>query len=332
MSHLKNAGLLPLIFLLCLPLSFRGAQEPVAPKPEALSPYLIEWYLDIDEDADLNRIWRSLKMEVPGDLPSRCDGDCSAETFDIRMADEEAGGAVALRVSLESAGFYQYLIFKKVRLDSGEKEEWKFLGRIDSRGQRDGPPQHRVEHGSGRTWLVVRELWGREAAVTARGEAWHEVSESGIRRVLSYPIEGQDRPCENRLGRSYKAILLRHGLEDGIYTVPLRLLVSYNISDCDRAKEPHPILARGQKASYVWDGDKERFVLDPSRSDVTEKEMSSVYGLEGPGRDQFLEFNFDQLSILAKDGDAKQRGWLREFLTSLPDSPRKAALQERLQQ
>jgi len=332
LSHLKKAGLLPLILLFCPPGSFSGAaQEPAASKPESLSPYLIEWYLDINEGADLKQIWRSLKIEVPGDLPSRCDGDCSTETFDIETSDEEMGEIVALKISFERGGFYQYLIFRKARFDSGDKEEWKFLGRIDSRNQRDGPPEHRVEHGSGRTWLVIRELWGRKSAAMARGEVWYEVNERAIKRVLSYPIEGHDKPCENRLGRSYKAILLRHGLEEGVYTIPVQFLVSYNISDCDRGREPRALFGRGQKARYVWNEEKGRFILDSALSDITEEEMGSVYSLEGSSREQFVELNFDALSVMAKEGDSKQKGWLRDFLTSLPDSSRKTALQQSLQ-
>ena len=306
------------------------AHEPEALTPGLLSPYLIEWYLDISEDADLKKIWRLLKMEVSGDRPHRCDGDCTTETFDIKAGSEAEGRTAALKISFEKGGFYQYLIFRQARSLSGAKEEWKFLGNIDSRGQSAGPPGQRVETGSDRTWFVIRELWARESGMRARGDVWYEIKEGEVKQVLSYPVEGEYKPCDNHPGRSYKTMLLRHGLEDGIYTVPIQLLVSYNVSDCSRGDDPPALFAKGQKARYVWNEDKERFALDASPSGITEKELGSVYGVEKLSDEKFLEYNFEELSVIAKNGNSTQQEWLRKFLTGMPDGSRKAALQEKL--
>jgi hypothetical protein len=298
--------------------------------PESMSPYLIEWLVDISGDVDLRQIWRLLKIEIPYDLPYKCSGDCSAETFDIKIDGEEQGRTVALMISFESKDFYQYLIFKRANADSS-KEGWRLIGSINSSDPRDGPPQHRIESGDNQTWLVIRDLRGRKPSAAAYGEAWYEIKEREIKEVLSYPVQGHDTPCQKYLGRSYKSLLLRHGLENGLYTVPIQLLVSYNISECVKGIDPPSLFAKGQKAVYVWDKEKERFILDKTRSDVTESEMRSVYHTEELSPEKFIEYNFKELSDIAKSGNAAQKDWLRKFLVNVKDGPRKTALQRSLQ-
>jgi len=351
-SGAKKIGLFVLILLLCLQLSSRAeaarpelnafsqnvrqdksvtpAREPGILKSDSLSPYVIEWYLDMSEHADLNYLWQLLKMKSYAERPDRCGGDCAAETFDIKTGDEE-GEIVALKVSFASLGFYEYLIFRKSRSLSDVKDEWIFLGNIDSPGQRDAPPEHRIESGSDRTWFVLRELWSRESSTfKARGEKWYEIKEGGIKQVLYFPVEGREKICDAHLDRSYTTILLRHGLEDGVYTVPVQFLVSYGICDCTRSNESHALFGKGQKASYVWNGEKDRFVLDASRSDITEKDIGSLYGVEGLNEAIFVEYNFDELSAIATDGDSKQKEWLKKFVGGRGDSSRKEALRRML--
>lgn len=334
-------GLPALMLLLCLPLSFQKgadlqeprpgpapAEEPKIFKPGHLSPYLIEWYLDISDDADLRQVWRQLKVEAPDDRPYRCGGDCATETFNLAVGGED--DTVALKISVEGRGFYQYLIFRKARPGPGEREEWIFLGNVDSRGQRDGPPEYRVETGSGRTWFVVRELWRREPEAMARREVWHEIKESGIKEVLSYPLDGYERACRDLPRRSHKAMILHHGMEGGEYTVPIQFLASYDISDCGQKYDSRSLFAKGQRARYVWDVERDRFVLDTSRSDITEEEMGRVYGPEALSGEKFIEYNFDELLSVATSGNLKQKEWLRKFLTGAGEGPRKSALLQRL--
>jgi hypothetical protein len=330
----KKIGLFILILSLCPQVSAWAeaaapGQEPRILKNDSLSPYVIEWYLDVSEEADLSYIWQLLKMEGYPGRPDRC-LDCDAETFDIKTGDKEVA-IVALKISFASRGFYEYLIFRKSPPLSGEKEVWMFLGNIDSRDQRDAPPEHRIESGSGRTWFVLRELWGRESSTfRAHGEKWYEIREREITQVLRFPVEGRDKICNAHLDRSYTAMLLRHGLNNGVYTVPLQFLASYGISDCTRGNDSRALFAKEQKANYVWNGEKDRFVLDASQSDITEREIESIYGVEGLSEGIFLEYNFDELSAIAKGGDSKQKEWLRMLLSGRGDSPRKEALRRML--
>ena len=308
-----------------------STQRQQQSRSESISPYLIEWLVDISGDVDLRQIWRLLKIEIPYDLPYKCAGDCSAEIFDIKVDGEEQGKTVALKISFESKYFYQYLFFKRAKTDS-TKERWKLIGNVDSSNQRNGPPHHRIESGDNRTWFVIRNSRGRGPVALGYDEVWYEIREGEVREVLSYPVQGHYAPCQRYLGRSYKSLLLRHELENGLYTVPVQLLISYNISECGKGIESPALFAKGQKALYVWDREKDRFILDKSRSDITESEISSVYHTEELSPEKFIEHNFNELSAIAKSGDAEQKDWLKKFLASIKDGPLKAALQQSFQE
>lgn len=208
------------------------------------SPYLIEWYIDVNENIDLKQIWKLLKIGIPDGVSYRCRGNCSAETFDISTIDEEQGETVALKISLEDSDFYQYLIFRmtKTALSRGQ---WKLVGVIDSRGTRDAPPTHRIESADNRSWFVIRELRGKGSATLAYGDVWYQVGEGSVKQVLSYPVEGHSTTCQKHRGHSYKSVLLRYGMDNGTYTVPLQFLIAYEIPGCGGANAPRALFAKG---------------------------------------------------------------------------------------
>lgn len=309
-----------------------ATDSPVAsPKTETPSPYRIEWLFDINDEIDLKQIWRMLNIEPLTDVDYRCRGNCEAEVFDLDTGDEDRQKTVALRISYEASHFYQYLVFKQLPANGSQTQGWKLLGKIDCRDQRYAPPAHRIEQGDGRTWLVIKESWGRGKERAAHGEAWHEIQESSLKEVLDYPAAGHHQPCRGDLGRSYKSLLLRHGLENGDYTIVLQFMIAYSISDCERPDESPALFAKGQKAYYVWRAEKGRFVLDEARSEVTEKEIARIYGLEGLSDEDFVEANIQELTNLAKSGDARRKAWLKNFLTRMPDTPRRAEFERLLQ-
>jgi len=292
-----------------------------------LSPHLIELYIDINEDVDMKRIWHLLRVETS--LPYRC-GECIAETFDIE-SDTQKSNMVALRITWGSGDHYQYLIFKKPS-SSSNTQQWKFVGNIDSQGQPFAPPVHRIENGDNRSWFVLREFWGRQEKSEAYGEVWYEIRDNGVKRVLSYPLSGENHLCRKGLGYSYKSILSRYGTLNGTYTVPIQLFISYNITDCERGTPTTTLFAKEQSAFYVWDDAQERFQLDAAQSDVTEKEVKSLFSIEGLEDASFVQYNFDQLSEIAKGRDTNRRDWLKRFLATMQDGPRKAALLEAMRQ
>jgi hypothetical protein len=323
------AGALVFILFAALPLAAQNRSEPAR---QALpSPYLIESLIDLNEEIDLKQVWRMLNVEPLTDQSYKCDGDCEAEVFDL-AASNENNKTVALRISLERGHFFQYMIFRQMGSSSARPGEWKRLGVINCSDQRDKPPGHRVEQGDGRLWFVVRASSSRAAGAAVYNESWYEMQENAVKEVLSYPAEGDKQPCQERVGQSYKSLLLRHDLDNGTYTIPVQFLVAYDISTCDRREEPPALFARGLKAFYVWNEEKQRFMLDEARSEITAQQIARLSDAQGFSDAAFVNDNFQELSRIATSGDARRKAWLRNFLARMPDAPRKADLQRLLQQ
>lgn len=310
----------------------KPADARVILKTAMPSPYLIESLIDINEEIDLKRIWQMLNIAPPTPGAYRCNGDCEAETFDVAVSNEDHQKTVALRISYEKARFYQYLIFKQTGSSSLGEGVWKLLGNIDCFDQQDGPPSYRIEQGEGRAWLVIKVLWGQETGRLVYGESWYEVQESALKQVLAYPVEGRDPACLSQPRRSYESMLLRHDLENGTYTIPVQFMIAYEIADCERRDTSLALFAKGAKAYYVWDTGEGRFILDEKRSDITQVQIARLSDVRPFNNEAFVEDNFQELANIAASGDARRKAWLRNFLTRIQNTPRKADLQRRLQQ
>ena len=310
----------------------RPADERAVRRTAPPSPYLIETLIDINEEIDLRRVWQMLDIAPPTADAYRCDGGCEADTFDIAVSGEGHKKTVALKISHENGHFYEYLIFRQAGSDSLAEGGWRLLGKVDCLDQRDGPPGERIEQGDGRTWLVIKESRGRRAGLIVHSEAWHEIQDDAVKRVLAYPVEGHNAACQNQPGSSFKSMLLRHDLENGTYTIPVQFMVAYEANACGSRDAALPLFARGLKALYVWDARQGRFMLDEARSDVTERQVAQFSYAQPFSGAAFVEDNFRELADLATNGDARRKAWLRSFVSGAQTTPRVADLRRRLQQ
>jgi hypothetical protein len=272
-----------LLFVLFAGISFRSGSRPGAASkqqegnqaplsiddlralaPAALSPYLIERYVKDHKTADLKEVFGLLDPRGFSDEPGQWEGRFEAQHWDIETAE---GRTVVLKISF-AAFLYdcRYLVFKRV--ESGAAEElWRFQGYFDSSpDQHYEPTEQRVETGTGRTWFVVKELWGRGSGVILYGERWYELSDKPPREVLSYPEGGYCVLLAGSIGREFSSVV-NHRAIDGIYRIGVVFGVSYSIYG------DHPLFSRRQRAYYVWNDDQGTFLLDEARSEVSAKEI-----------------------------------------------------------
>src|SRR5262249_1941701 len=193
------------------------------------------------------------------------------------------------------------------------------------------PPVHRLERGDQRTWLVIKESSKHEPHTVAYREVWYELQAGELKRVLAYPVQGSTRACQGQIGRSYKSLLLRHDMENGVYTIPIQLMIAYEAGGCNRRDEALALFARGQKVYYVWQPGAGQFVLDETRSELSQKQIDRLYNTQQLSDEAFVEDNFQDLVGIAKSGDARHKAWLKNFAAGLQPTARRAELQRLLQ-
>lgn len=289
-----------------------------------LSPYDIARYINENENADIRQIWRWLGLNITStDLSYKCNGNCEADTFVINYW---GGKAIAAKISYTGGDYYQYLIFKNAR--PGENT-WRFLGHFDSSGQRYGSPEHRVETWHKKSWIVIKELWGRGSGFVLYGEKWYQIDDTAIKKVFAYPASGHVSSYLEKRGRETGSMLLDVEDSNGTLSIKIQFSVSYNFGD-DPVQQ---LFFKEQHGYFRWDSKSKKFVFDSSRSQVTESELDKVFGYdESMDEKDFVEYNYQELLEMATRGNEIQKGWLSRYLDNVPDSPQKSALRQALEQ
>lgn len=298
------------------------AQEnaPEKLRIKSLSPDEIESYLKEKTEIDLRELWSLLRIKQDTEFPQRCGdryGLCKTEKIVV----EESGDDVFLKLTIADAS--RYLLFRRVeKYPVFSEDEWKFVGYVDSLYQQYAPPEQRIIKGDNRTYLVIRELWGRGTGVGLYGERWYELSENPPKEVLSYSVEGHDVQ-----GRAFDRVFeseVSQRLTNGNYVVEIQLSVFYG------AEKGSAVFSKKQKACYVRDSEAEKFSLSKTCSDVSEEELEAVYNYDSMDEESVLEYNYGELERIAMYGKPEQKEWLENYLSRIGESPKREALQKLL--
>src|SRR6266571_5642807 len=154
------------------------------------SPYDVQRYINQhNSEADLNEIWSVFGIPTETDKPGRCGcrgydcpGNCQAEIINGPVNDSDSS-YVILRVCYAGGADCWYLAFRK-------EQQWRYVGITESLNNQYESPQHRLEESQSKKWLVIKELWSRGTGFLQYGERWYELSDAGVREVLSYPVSG----------------------------------------------------------------------------------------------------------------------------------------------
>jgi hypothetical protein len=298
------------------------AQENAPEKLQikSLSPHEIENCLNKNREIDLRELWSLLNIKQDTDFPERCGnryGLCKTEKIVV----EESGDDVILKLTIADAS--RYLHFRRIeKYPVFSEDKWKFVGHVDSLYQQYAPPEQRIINGNNKTYLVVRELWGRGTGVGLYGERWYELSEQPPKEMLSYPVEGHDVQ-----GQAFDRVFesgVSQRLANGSYIVEVQFSIFYGV------EKESAIFSKKQKACYVRDSEAEKFSLSKTCSNVSEEELEAVYNFDSMNEEGVLEYNFGELEKIAMYGKPEQKEWLENYLSRIGESPKREALQKLL--
>lgn len=318
------------------------AAEP-APRPAELmrlrsvsiSPYEIKRLIDGNNRAARQRQASELdlaavrtRLMISGDdtgFPyGKCNGNCEAYILPLEL-DGEPGREVLLRLAAEATWGYCYLIFKR---QPGASAEWVLLGHVDTFNRYTPPYQKVVTAGTNR-WLVLGRTSGYGSGFGSETHDWYEVGKDGVVPVLSYLTEfymgGANYLVTNRTTK-----LLSLDDRGGVTTVVLQVSTSREGYVAGTPDSFH-LWSNKRKVTFIKGPYMEKFIFDPLRSEIMEKELSPNSGFDdavGVTNEEFLKYNYRELLKIANERRTLKKVWLFEFLKSCGDSVKKRSLLE----
>jgi hypothetical protein len=281
------------------------------PAAGEVTPVSIADFIDQNPNADLTTLWKRLKLEPHDKNPREMDhcSNCKAQLFKYDL-DGAPGDEVVLSLADPTVELFRYLVFKS--LDSESARTWKFLGYVDAWGKYS-PAQHLVLLSGGRAFLVVRGQTSSGSGVATYHEQIFQVTAQELRKLASYPITGYQSasgmkpPCS----RSYSGRVVSCEISGGV----ARVVVSYSVDFFSDEDGPQNLLfSRQKRAVLIGARNGESVVVDRSRSEITQRELETVYNIDSMGESDFFEYNFEELRTMALYGNDVNKRWLGETL------------------
>jgi hypothetical protein len=292
-------------------------------------------------DVSLKETWQKLGIE-PGQFED-CSNDCEAKIFRHELS-SNTGPEVVLKLT-RFVDFCRYLIFGRAEGGRG----WKFLGYVDHDFNKYEMARHRIATANGKSFFVVRGQEGSGSGFALYAETWYEVSDDGVKPVLSYPSDGRTSPWPAGLAREFKVTTIPGAARANQLTV--QYTVTYDSEGYD-GDELRLEFVNQHRQSYNWDATAGRFVLDPQQSNISPGEIAAIANIEsddepktgtkigdttfyssseaksflGGGYEVFLKYNLPRLTTIAKGRASRSKSWLKQFLTECRDTDEKQAL------
>jgi hypothetical protein len=315
-SELQEARILPAV----LP-------TPLQPLKLAFSPSAIKRYANHKSELDLMPLWQRLDISAAmktlwADQRTfeRC-GLCQADLYRLEL-DSQAGAEMLLAIR-GAGGETRYLIFKR---NERSAQKWQLLGHVDHVSPRIGMTQHKVVVGRGKRWLVIQGQTGAGSGFSEFYERWYEVNRKGVREVLQVLASGSEfGPCDFP-GRKIASRFLKHTVEkDGADVLGIEFSVTWT-AHCVNNMNGQSLWRERAVAAYAKKQNESVFSFNPRRSKVSPEKLKAIFTLTGPNNEEFVRYNYERLSKLAKVKNAELREWLLLLLEGAKDIPEKRRL------
>lgn len=192
-------------------------------------------------------------------------------------------------------------------------------------------PQHSVVVSGGKTWLLVEVQDGSGSGYAHYSYRLFKVESSRVKELLSFPSEGYLSSCLPFPVQEFSSRIVNCNESEVITTVEVEFSTAY-YDDLDTSKTSELLWAKNQKEVYTGDTARGRLRLDASKSDMSEQEMDDIYESDPLSSENFLKYNFPQLTKIATGKNTRRKEWLRRYLNKCRDMPENNALQQMLQQ
>ena len=302
-----------LSLLLALPL----AAQPPASIP---SPYAIrEEIADNQDDYDLETLYRTLHLpttfQVSGEKPIpnlNCrERNCSAEAQPITTL-ASTGEPTHLLTLCWSVRTLCRIVFFREEI---RPRKWSVVGHIDA-------ADHYGVKFTPANPLQLKVLVMRGTGVIHRLSKWYFVDEKGPHEILTVQDHGAD--SDARPSRYFRTSLVSDQSfnRQDILTFLYYIRFSDRDSDVDLFDERR--LVRFIRPVGFGDG---VYKFDADHSEITQSEIDTFFAVDSnPSPARILTFARTSLLRLARSGNASQKFWLSNYLSTAPASAIKSEL------
>jgi hypothetical protein len=271
--------------------------------------------------AALRALWRELgvRSTLYADDATVAPLHASRDTVALGGRDESY---VVLTITDARQSDWQYLVFLRRQRDC------RYLGAIDAPAQTLEKPGYRLAAlPDRRTALVTRTMMVGGTGIALYRETWHRADHRSLAAVLQYPVRGYIIGWPSAFDREFTTTVDARERGGEVTEVTVEFAVSYATGSYVYWEAVEPLFSVTRRARYAWDRAAGRFVLDLARSEIFQEEIDGIFA---DAEEQFLAHNLGELRILAREGNERQRAWLRRLLDDLRETPEASALMEAL--
>lgn len=295
------------------------SDTPLGPVISPISPYELLDQIEKNGIEALEPIWHEIdddtKFEVVKDYRVR------AKLFDVER-DTTIGPDVILQITVGWDVHY--------RLFAKHDQQWELLGYVNSFVKYGVEEPRIVTKGNDDIWLVIGQDSGG-TGIFEQNEIWYWVGDKVPKMVLSYAQEGY-LIDPTLYGKIYTGVISTYS--EDLYTLEVNYQADYRTRYFpDEELSDIGILTINSIVRYVWQPASKEFILDPTQSDLSQKQIDSIFT---PISEQFNfpTQHFEELVRLVMTGDDSQKKWLDQYLNDSKhgpkDSPEKKLLLEML--
>jgi len=317
---MRKPASLVLLLIACSPAA-RPQDTDSALGAAARSPYAIKRFVDTHDQVQWDALWAALHI---GDdvFAQPCDSqrDCSAELIVVQGS---VNRQIILRLNWGGNFRAVFLRFHANASPRATQTVWRCEGSFEPNVKYFRPEHHLISLG-GKPFLLVSEQAWSGSGLSVKTISGFDLSRRRFEAAFKYVAEGHvDFPCAvSREVRGYP-----YSFEQGpTEKLRIRYRVQYYIDECGAAQGTRIELGSASTdAVYARTGNDD-FNIDPSSASA--KEIGAVYWSWDPSLsdEDFLHYNFDNLSRIATGPRDRRRRWLGRFLAGCADTPEKGRL------
>jgi hypothetical protein len=138
------------------------------------------------------------------------------------------------------------------------------------------------------------------------------VDHHALREVMSFTSQGHQSSSSSP-GRDFAGRVLNCELINGLARIEIEFTVSY-LNEESSGPKPAVLFTKRRNALFVGNPGRKALALDASHSTLSRQELDAVFNIDSLTNEDFLKYNFAELSHIATGTNSQPRKWLEHRL------------------